>query len=706
MFISVHLWLNDSMRFQARIKLSSNGWKYPVIISGALLFIVINFIGSSHYASLVSTTRFLAMGLLVLLYLLVGVLCYLKNPEDSRTRAALLFFLSMAVYNSQLDSLSITDYSSQFKYYSTPHSIVEQIFLMANIIVRSLALGLLGMLPLYVPERKPILDRHPSILFLIFTPALVIAGLSLINYQFELHDLPIDTRRFKRIDLHLLHTLFIYILLVLLHTYRSVKSMLVRRQAKIMIYGIACWIVLSTIMVFAGKYYPDLFFNDPFYSNAVDALLPITVFVAVYLHRLFDIDVLIRKSLTYTLASSAMLVLYFSLVTAVSWTFAMLFGYEDSVITVALSTLIVGFGFAPMRRYSQRLIDRTFFREKYDYIELINQLLIDLTGKLELSSITEVLAERLYNGMRLKRLAVLINDDQSRYLVRCRRGDFSSDIEDRVILHSDSKIVSWLASHRVPLPARSLAGLGLSQGEEESASSLEAELFVPIALKGLVAILALGEKQSEAPFDEDDFGFLNTVGKQAAIVIENALLFELATYDGLTGLMRRNAFESVFGDEIRRCRRYNHPLSLLMLDIDHFKNINDTYGHQAGDLALKYVGRVIQENLRSTDTPSRYGGEEFCILLSETAPQAARKVAETLRNKIASMKIALGKESQINITVSIGVYSISDNYIPEADDILGQADAALYQAKEEGRNKVVQVSDQRDRDSEIKYSSR
>src|SRR6185369_8324979 len=175
------------------------------------------------------------------------------------------------------------------------------------------------------------LDRHPRLLFLIFAPAVVLAGLSLTAYQFEIHDLPINTRLLGRIDLHLLHALFIYILLVLLHTYHHTKSMLVRMQAKIMIYGIACWALLSTLSLFAIRHLPHSIFHDPFYSNAIDAFLPVTVFIAVYRHKLFDIDLLIRKSLTYTVASSLLLLLYFALVAIVSWTFAEIFNYEDSV---------------------------------------------------------------------------------------------------------------------------------------------------------------------------------------------------------------------------------------------------------------------------------------------------------------------------------------------------------------------------------------
>lgn len=626
---------------------------------------------------------------LVFICLLVGMACYVKNPQDSRTRYALLIFLSMAVYNAQLNNLSIAVYDSQFVSYSSAETVFERVVSIANILIRALALGLLGAMPLFIPERKRIVDRYPGVLALVFAPAILLAGLSLTNYfSAAIKKLPFDTNYFQGIDHHLLHGLFIYSPLVLLHTFYYAPSAAVRRQAKTMIYGLACWALMSALLLFATRHMSRSVLEDPFYAHAIDALLPLTVFFTVYRHKLFDIDVLIRKSLIYTTVSTALLILYFSLVASVSFVFASLFDYEGSVLAVALSTLIVGFGFTPVRRYSQRLVDRMFFREKYDYLELINQVTLELTATLDLARITEVLAEKLYQGMKLKRLAVLIPDEQQTcYLVRCHQGSYPEDLHNHLILRGDHKLIATLATQRVPLDVHAIDRLALAGREAEAVEALNAELFVPIALRQLVAVLALGEKHSEAAFDEDDLNFLETVARQAAIVMENARLFELATYDGLTALMRRTAFDGVFEDEIRRCRRYGRSLSLLMLDIDHFKRFNDTYGHGVGDLVLKRVAQAIKEQLRSTDTPSRYGGEEFCVLLAETGTAAAQKVAENLRARVSALVVNTGTET-VNITVSIGVFSGTGEELPELDEIYARADAALYQAKAAGRNRV------------------
>jgi diguanylate cyclase (GGDEF)-like protein len=633
-----------------------------------------------------SLTRFAIGVILVLIFLVVGLICYFKSPQDERAQVALLLFLAIAANNAALVDYLPAD-STHW---------IDQALSICNTIIRSLALGMIGVLPLYVPQRKKILDRSKWILLLVFAPAIILAVLTLIDYQLTIHQYSyrvMDQKLFALLDLNLLHALFIYGPLMLLHTYRQAENAAVRRQAKTMIYGISCWAAINTLLLFADRNMSGSMLGDSFYANSIDVLLPITVFFTVYRHKLFDIDVLIRKSLTYTLVSGALLVFYFSLVAITTWLIAATFKYQSSVVTVAFSTLMVGFGFTPVRRYSQRLVDRMFFREKYDYLNLINEIFFQLTASLDLDRITEELSKKLFAGMKLKQIAVLIPDEQqSCYLVRCTQGEFSiNDIENRLMLRSSDKIISLLALHKEPISAQELTKYELSGREAEAMAALGSELFVPIVLRQLVAVLALGEKQSEAAFDEDDLNFLSTVGRQAAIVMENARLFELATYDGLTALMRRTAFEGVFEDEIRRCRRYHRNLSLLMIDIDHFKTFNDTYGHAVGDFVLKRVAQAIKDQLRATDTPSRYGGEEFSVLLSETGHAAALKVAENLRARIATLKLDIDNGREVQITVSIGVFSGIGAELPDAAEIYSRADMALYQAKAQGRNRVNSV---------------
>lgn len=168
----------------------------------------------------------------------------------------------------------------------------------------------------------------------------------------------------------------------------------------------------------------------------------------------------------------------------------------------------------------------------------------------------------------------------------------------------------------------------------------------------------------------------------------NQKLVELAINDGLTGLYHQKQIKRVLSLEMERARRFNHPLSILMLDLDHFKEFNDTHGHTAGDKALILVAHVIRASVRAVDIPARYGGEEFLIVLPETDGPAAIRVAERIRQEIAAAQVDTGeKAGHVRITASLGVGVLSENSAT-AEDFISDADRHLYEAKAAGRNCV------------------
>lgn len=170
--------------------------------------------------------------------------------------------------------------------------------------------------------------------------------------------------------------------------------------------------------------------------------------------------------------------------------------------------------------------------------------------------------------------------------------------------------------------------------------------------------------------------------KQKKIELER-----LSITDGLTGLFNRREFDRVLEAEARRSARYKHPLSVAMIDIDHFKLINDTHGHQAGDDILRDMARILIKSLRETDTVARYGGEEFIIILPETDYETALSISDRLRESVEVADFQTQK-GILQITVSIGVTSITRKAINPAR-LVASADEALYAAKEGGRNRVV-----------------
>ena len=171
----------------------------------------------------------------------------------------------------------------------------------------------------------------------------------------------------------------------------------------------------------------------------------------------------------------------------------------------------------------------------------------------------------------------------------------------------------------------------------------------------------------------------------------NRVLAEVSAHDALTGLYNRWYVLEKIESEINRSLRHGSPMALLLLDLDHFKNVNDTYGHMAGDHVLQVVGRLLKESCRVYDVPGRYGGEEFCLLLPETTLRSTPTVAERIRRRLETTEMEVTGASVV-VTASIGIAGIDNE---SADPVLSpgmlidRADRALYFAKNQGRNRVA-----------------
>lgn len=216
-------------------------------------------------------------------------------------------------------------------------------------------------------------------------------------------------------------------------------------------------------------------------------------------------------------------------------------------------------------------------------------------------------------------------------------------------------------------------------------------LSIPVRASGVpVGILNL-VFSTEATFNQGEMRLISALGDQFGGAIERARLFRevhhLAVTDPLTGLYNRRYFLEQSLKELERSRRYQRPISIAMLDIDFFKQINDTYGHLAGDQALIEVARICQEAIRRIDLVGRFGGEEIVILLPETGPEQAQYAIERLRQQIENLEVATPRGT-VRITTSAGVTSMNETEDTAFIDFLDRADQALYRAKSEGRNRV------------------
>ena len=219
-------------------------------------------------------------------------------------------------------------------------------------------------------------------------------------------------------------------------------------------------------------------------------------------------------------------------------------------------------------------------------------------------------------------------------------------------------------------------------------------LTVPMTIQNrLIGMINLHKTETNA-FDANTRKIAQAIANQAAIAIENARLYEktksLSATDELTGLANRRQFQEFLLHELAQSRRQKNSFSLLMIDIDHFKHYNDSHGHLKGDIVLKKVAMLFQQNTREVDLVARFGGEEFILLLSKTDKQLSLTVAEKLRRCIEKEHFAGAEKSQPGqrLTISIGISHFPGDST-DVYDLMNLADHALYEAKKQGRNKCV-----------------
>jgi len=221
--------------------------------------------------------------------------------------------------------------------------------------------------------------------------------------------------------------------------------------------------------------------------------------------------------------------------------------------------------------------------------------------------------------------------------------------------------------------------------EERDASNVNSILCTPlVANDEAIGVINITNKIGARGFSQEDLELLNALANQAAVAINNATLYEMAITDELTKIYIRRFFNLRLEAELKRAKRYGQKLSLAICDLDHFKSVNDNYGHQVGDEVLVQVAALLKSSLREIDVPARYGGEEFGVILPETDMEGALSMAERIRQSVAGATIE-GLPKQI--TISIGLAEAPTHGV-EMDELIRAADTALYRAKSEGRNRV------------------
>jgi diguanylate cyclase (GGDEF)-like protein len=352
-------------------------------------------------------------------------------------------------------------------------------------------------------------------------------------------------------------------------------------------------------------------------------------------------------------------------------------GQPMGFVLLGATYLLLNFVFNRLSHASASL------RERVRELETLNRTAHALGSSLELPAIIEALARETLASIPEAERLTLVH----------RQGDgFVTDRYDRErktferLSATDGSVVAWMSEHRRPLCLADASQTGREVGLG-SPADVRSWLGVPIVIyHEVVGVLSVESRESDV-FVKHQARLLEAIGAQAAVAIENARLYALATVDGLTGLYVRRYFDTRLAEELERSKRFGTPFGLVLLDIDDFKKLNDTYGHNIGDRALREVAQVVQRSLRGVDIAARYGGEEFAFILPRTSIVDAHAVAERIRQDVSEVRVSW-ENQVIGLTASLGVSCYPDSGPKDAAALVHLADIALYRAKATGKNRV------------------
>ena len=324
-------------------------------------------------------------------------------------------------------------------------------------------------------------------------------------------------------------------------------------------------------------------------------------------------------------------------------------------------------------------------RRRSEQLEAINAVARQTTAVLVLDELLTVVCRLLLEWFRIDHVAVhLLEGDILR--VRAYEGRLTPNVAMGAEITLGKGLASRALTANTSIVENDVTNvIGYIAGFLETRS----EICVPLIFFGQkLGVLAVDSASKDA-FDMDDVPPLESVADICAAAIQNANYFErmkqLAYVDGLTGIHNRRYFEMRIGEELERASRFQGRMSVIMVDIDHFKRLNDEFGHLLGDEVLRGVSNILKQQLRKHDLVCRYGGEEFAIVVPETTGENALTVAEKLRRQVETYDFP-GVPRPVTISCGVADYPMHGT---TRDEVVAAADSALYMAKQAGRNRVI-----------------
>lgn len=332
-------------------------------------------------------------------------------------------------------------------------------------------------------------------------------------------------------------------------------------------------------------------------------------------------------------------------------------------------------------------------RRTVEQLAAFNDIAKVLTSTLELSEVLDLIGAKLSSILNTQRWSLLL-EDNGLLRFEITHGVGAERLKGQVLVPSEGIAGVVFASGRPKMVSDARADSDFApRFDELSQSPTGSVLAVPLNVRDrTLGVLELIGAVGAPPFTKEDLRAAVTLADFAAIAIENARNFkkvqELTITDEHTGLFNARHLQALLQLEVARCARFARPLSLVFLDIDSFKQVNDTRGHLAGSAALRASGQVLLSCIRGVDFAFRYGGDEFALLLVETGLDGAQTVAQRVVEAFQTTPLDVGSGLPLDLTVSVGYATFPENGI-SANALLHAADCAMYRAKQGGRNRLA-----------------
>lgn len=328
-------------------------------------------------------------------------------------------------------------------------------------------------------------------------------------------------------------------------------------------------------------------------------------------------------------------------------------------------------------------------RDRIGEHRVLHEIAADICRILDVDELLLTVLKLVCDSLGAERGLVLGYDQENdTFMIRAGLNAEAETLEGRVDF-SRTIAMQSIDSRRIVLIADAINHQAFSASQSVANGRVRSVACIPLLHNHeILGVIYLDNRGRPDCFREEKIDFLKILSVQVTTALINARLYTQATTDDLTGLASRNIIEAAIYDEMKRAARYVRPCSLIMMDLDHFKSINDTYGHPAGDYVLRKTAEVIRDNVRDVDSVGRFGGEEFVILLPETEMLEARALADRIRNNLKKMDLSTISPA-LSITASFGVSSYQDRFETNPGLFLELADQALYAAKDAGRDCVI-----------------